>query len=154
VVDGVGDEVLESVGDAVQHLLVELDVVTDELEPDVLAGRGGDLTAEPREAGENAVQRHHRQPHRLVAHLVDAAVVALDQLAHLRRRGLQLVAERQQAPSASDTVSGRSVSLSCAALRSSFVHAACSAIRRASRPVVSSTRRAPSPTSPTTSIRS
>ena len=38
VVDRVDDEVLERVGDPVEHLLVELDVLADQLEPYVLAG--------------------------------------------------------------------------------------------------------------------
>ena len=43
VVDRVDDEVLEGVGDPVEHLLVELDVLAHQVEPDVLAGRARDV---------------------------------------------------------------------------------------------------------------
>jgi hypothetical protein len=48
MVDGVDHEVLQRVGDAVEHLLVELDVLPDEHQAHVLAGGGGDITDDPR----------------------------------------------------------------------------------------------------------
>ena len=67
VVDGVGDEVAQRVGDAVEDADVELDVGADGHELDVLAGRGGDLAHERGEAGDDAAHRHHREAHRAVA---------------------------------------------------------------------------------------
>ncbi len=81
MVDGVDDQVLERLGDAVQDLLVDLDVLTGGLQPDHLSGPLRHITHDPGERGEGAPDRHHRKAHGPVADLRHAAPVVLDQLA-------------------------------------------------------------------------
>ena len=81
VVDGVGDEVLERVGDRVEDLLVELGVLPGQPEHDLLAPGGGDVADEAGERGGDPADRHHRQAHAEVADLRDVAALHLHQLA-------------------------------------------------------------------------
>src|SRR5439155_24028008 len=71
VVDRVGDQVLEGVGDALQDAGVQLDVLSLELQADVLAGRRGHLAHQLREARDDAPYRDHRQAHGTLAHRAD-----------------------------------------------------------------------------------
>ena len=97
VVDGVGHEVLERVGDAVEHAGVQLDVLALEDQGDVLAGRRGDLTHELGEGGDDPADRHHRQAHGAVAHAGELVLGVLDAAAQLAGGRGQLVPERHQA---------------------------------------------------------
>ena len=86
VVDGVGDEVLERVGDPVENLLVQLDVLADQLSRTSLPVARGDVVDDPRQAGEHPPYGDHRQAHGVVADPGDLAQVTLDQLAQRPRR--------------------------------------------------------------------
>ena len=81
VVDRVDDEVLEGVGDTVEDLLVELDVLAGGDELDVLAGGLGDVAHDAGKCGEDPAHRHHREAHRPVADQRHAPAVPFDQLA-------------------------------------------------------------------------
>ena len=91
VIDRVDHEVLQRIGDTVEHLLVELDVLSYEIEPHVLAGRARDIAHQPREGGDHPTHRHHRQAHRAVAHQGEPTTRVFDQRAQLMPRLLHLV---------------------------------------------------------------
>ena len=101
VVDGVGDQVPERVGDGVQHPGVELDVLAVQDQRDVLggvvrsAGRR-ELADQLRETGHHPAQRHHRQAHRAVAHVGQPALPVLGPGEQLAGGGAELVAEGDQ----------------------------------------------------------
>ena len=64
------------------------------IQPNVLAGRAGDVAHESRERGDDAAHRHHRQAHRAVAHECQPAARIFDELAQLVARALHLVGHR------------------------------------------------------------
>ncbi len=97
VVDRVDEQVLERVGDAVQNLLVELDILTDEVQADVLAGGAGDVAHQPWERRDDPADRHHRKTHRAVAHDTKPATGVLDEFSQLVARGVQLLTNRDDA---------------------------------------------------------
>ena len=79
VVDGVGDQVAQRVGDAVEHPGVELDVLPGEHERGRpcaarVPRRRRQLADQLREAGDDPAHRHHRQAHRAVADIGEPAL--------------------------------------------------------------------------------
>ena len=94
MVDGVDHQVLECVGDAVQHLLVELDILTDQVQAHVLAGGACDVADQPREGRDHTADRHHGKPHRAVANKGEPTPRVLYELAQLVSRTLHLIGHR------------------------------------------------------------
>src|SRR5205823_4398906 len=91
VVDRIDDEVLESVGDAVEDLLVELDVFTGHLDADLLARGRRDVTRDTWQGREDAAHRHHREAHRAVTHLGHVTAVTFGEFAHATQLPLERI---------------------------------------------------------------
>ena len=94
--DRVDDEVFEGVSDTVEHLLVQLDILAAQLEPDVFSRAGRDITHDAGQRREDAADRDHRQSHRAVAHERHPAAVPFDELAQAAHRGGQLVTDTDE----------------------------------------------------------
>ena len=97
MVDGVDDQVLEGVGDAVQHLLVDLDVLADGLQADIGAGCVGDVAQQSGQGREGPPYRDHGQGHRPVPDLGHAAAVSFDEFAQTPYAAGELVTSADEA---------------------------------------------------------
>ena len=100
VVDGVGDQVPQRVGDGVEDARVQLDVLAGEHQPDVLGlalARQRQVAHELGEPCEHAVQRNHGEAHRAVADGGESRLGVLGTSQELAPGGAQLVAEGHEA---------------------------------------------------------
>ena len=96
MVDRVDDEMLEGIRDAVEDLLVQLDVLADEDQLRLLTGVGRNVADDARKTGDDATDGHHRQAHRTVANLGQPTVCAIDQLAQIAGCVQELVTDAEQ----------------------------------------------------------
>ena len=103
MVDGVDDQVLERVGDAVEHLLVELDVLAARTSRTSLPVAWRHVADDAGQRGEHPAYGDHRQAHRAVTHQRHAAALALDELAQIADGRGHLVAGADSRCSASGT---------------------------------------------------
>jgi hypothetical protein len=78
VVDGVGDQVAQRLGDRVEHPHVELDLVPLHGEGDLAAGGGGDVPNEPFQSTRDARHRSGRQAEGPLAHPAEAPCGVLE----------------------------------------------------------------------------
>ena len=96
MVDGIGHEVAQGIGDPVENTRVQLDVLTDQSQSDILVSGAGNLPHQLREGRNDPSGWNHRQAHRTVTHLSQTVLGVLHRATHLANGSLELVPKSHQ----------------------------------------------------------